>query len=76
MSTKQIKTGHRSALRRYQLSAKAKDLPKGSADFQSAVSQNSILQGESRNLNARVYLSHAGCKPAIQQVENLRYGGR
>src|SRR4051812_15178061 len=50
------------------------DLPRmRSADFQSAVSQNSILQ-DARQANASGKVERsADCKSAIRQIENLRY---
>jgi len=44
-----------------------------SADFQSAVSPISNRQDAGQNGDARSTAPLAGCKPAIEQIENLRY---
>ena len=46
----------------------------GSADFQSAVSQNCILPSTGRFDTAGIVPSPADWKSAIRQIENLRYG--
>jgi hypothetical protein len=47
--------------------------PQRSADFQSAVSQNCILQSRRRLEAAASVRRPADYKSAIQQIENLRY---
>ena len=44
-----------------------------SADFESAVSQNCILQVEQSFRRAEISIHPADCKSAIQQIKNLRY---
>ena len=46
-----------------------------SAELRSAVSQVSNLRGVMTKVARRVSERSADCKPAIQQIENLRYGG-
>src|SRR2546428_350188 len=48
------------------------NLVKRSADFQSAVSPISNRQSKQTSHGFRSWSIRAGCKPAIQQIENLR----